>query len=328
MTATVRRLVTLARLPVSRVALSLSLATFAVGFGVALLATAGYLISRAAEQPPILSLTVTIVAVRFFGLARPIARYLDRLFGHDLALRALGRIRAGFYARLEPLAPAELASYRRGDLLERMVGDVESLQGLYLRGLGPPLVALAIGSAAVGVTAAFLPAAAVVLAAGLIVAFGGDTSALIPLYAVGVFTCFTLSQAGMVIHHRKLRERGWRYRQVFNAVGAIATGIVLVVVVVSKFTIGAWIPVALIPIIVVVFRSVHRHYVRVASAIEVPDGYIRVAGGKPSWHARLGGAMGLLIAVAVGAIGLAVSLWAVGSFLARLFADAGGSPSA
>ncbi len=111
------------------------------------------------------------------------------------------------------------------------------------------------------------------IAAGLIVAFGGDTSALIPLYAVGVFTCFTLSQAGMVIHHRKLRERGWRYRQVFNAVGAIATGIVLVVVVVSKFTIGAWIPVALIPIIVVVFRSVHRHYVRVASAIEVPDGY-------------------------------------------------------
>jgi hypothetical protein len=63
-------------------------------------------------------------------------------------------------------------------------------------------------------------------------------------------------------------------------------------------------------------------------SIEVPDGYIRVASGKPSWHARLGGAMGLLIAVAVGAIGLAVSLWAVGSFLARLFADAGGSPSA
>ncbi|HJR97863.1 MAG TPA: hypothetical protein VJ979_08150 [Actinomycetota bacterium] len=63
--------------------------------------------------------------------------------------------------------------------------------------------------------------------------------------------------------------------------------------------------------------------------IEVPDGYIRVAGGRPSWHARLGGAMGLVIAVAVGAIGLAVSLWAVVSFLARLFADAGGgSPNA
>ena len=134
------------------------------------MATAGYLISRAAEQPPILSLTVTIVAVRFFGLARPLARYLDRLVGHDLALRALGRIRAGFYTRLEPLAPAQLEAYRRGDLLERMIGDVDSLQGLYLRGLGPPLVALAVGAAAVGVTAAFLPQAAAVLALGLLVA--------------------------------------------------------------------------------------------------------------------------------------------------------------
>jgi amino acid transporter len=111
------------------------------------------------------------------------------------------------------------------------------------------------------------------IAAGLIVAFGGDTSALIPLYAVGVFTCFTLSQAGMVVHHRKLKERGWKYRQVFNAVGSIATGIVLVVVVVSKFTIGAWIPVVLIPLIVLLFRSIHRHYVRVSSAIDVPEGY-------------------------------------------------------
>ncbi len=168
--STLRSLLAMAGIPRWRAALSVLLGALAVAFGVALMATAGYLISRAAEQPPILSLTVTIVAVRFFGLARPIARYLDRLFGHDLALRALGRIRAGFYARLEPLAPAELASYRRGDLRERMVGDVESLPGLYLRGLGPPLVALAIGSAAVGVTAAFLPAAAVVLAAGLIVA--------------------------------------------------------------------------------------------------------------------------------------------------------------
>ena len=111
------------------------------------------------------------------------------------------------------------------------------------------------------------------IAAGLIVAFSGDTSALIPLYAVGVFTCFTLSQAGMVVHHRKLHEKGWQYKQVFNAVGAIATGIVLAVVVVSKFTIGAWIPVALIPLIVILFRTIHRHYVRVSHAIEVPDDY-------------------------------------------------------
>jgi amino acid transporter len=111
------------------------------------------------------------------------------------------------------------------------------------------------------------------IAAGLIVAFGGDTSALIPLYAVGVFTGFTLSQAGMVIHHRKVQEKGWRRNQVVNAVGSLATFIVLLVVVVSKFTIGAWIPAVLIPIIVILFKAIHRHYVGVAAAIKIPAGY-------------------------------------------------------
>ena len=111
---------------------------------------------------------MTIVAVRFFGLARPIARYLERIASHDVALRALGRIRTRFYERIEPLAPGQLEGYRRGELLGRMVGDVDSLQGLYVRGLTPPLVALAVGAACVGVTAAFLPAAAAVLAVGLV----------------------------------------------------------------------------------------------------------------------------------------------------------------
>ena len=142
---------------------------------------AGYLISRAAEQPPILSLTVTIVAVRFFGLARPIARYLERLVSHDVALRALGRIRTRFYERIEPLAPAQLEGYRRGELLGRMVGDVDSLQGLYVRGLTPPLVALAVGAACVGVTAAFLPAAAAILAVGLVL-----VGVLVPALTVGL----------------------------------------------------------------------------------------------------------------------------------------------
>jgi ATP-binding cassette, subfamily C, bacterial CydC len=166
---TFRRLVGLAHVRAARVALSVFLGSLAVCFGVALMATAGYLISRAAEQPPILSLTVTIVAVRFFGIARPLDRYLERLASHDLALRALGRIRTRFYERIEPLAPAQLEAYRRGDLLMRMVGDVDALQGLYLRGLLPPLVALLAAAACVGATAAFLPAAAAVLAAGLIV---------------------------------------------------------------------------------------------------------------------------------------------------------------
>ncbi len=112
------------------------------------------------------------------------------------------------------------------------------------------------------------------LIAGLLIwAFSGNTNTLIPLYAVGVFCCFTLSQAGMVIHHRRVKAAGWRWHQVVSAVGALATLLVLVVVIVSKFAIGAWIPVVLIPMIVVVFRAIHRHYKRVAAAMEVPEGY-------------------------------------------------------
>ncbi len=107
----------------------------------------------------------------------------------------------------------------------------------------------------------------------LIVVFGGNVSALIPLYAVGVFTSFTLSQSGMVRHHLKLKERGWRLSVVFSVFGAIATFIVMMVVIISKFTIGAWIPVALIPIIVVAFKSVKGHYAGVAKKLRVPAGY-------------------------------------------------------
>jgi ATP-binding cassette, subfamily C, bacterial CydC len=164
-----RRLLALSEIRPWRVTVSVALGTITVVFGVALIATAGYLISRAAERPAILSLTTTIVAVRFFGLARPLARYADRLWSHDLAFRALGRVRTRFYERIEPLAPAELESFRRGDLLTRMIGDVDALQGLYLRGIGPVLVALAAGAACVGATAAFLTTAAVVLAAGLVI---------------------------------------------------------------------------------------------------------------------------------------------------------------
>jgi ATP-binding cassette subfamily C protein CydC/ATP-binding cassette subfamily C protein CydCD len=168
--ATFRRLVILAGVPLWRVGLSLLLGVLAVGFGIALITTAGYLISRAAEQPPILSLTTTIVAVRFFGLARPLARYLERLASHDVALRALGRVRRCFYEHIEPLAPGQLEGYRRGDLLGRMVGDVDALQNLYVRGVGPLVTALVVGAASVAVTAAILPRAALILACGLLAA--------------------------------------------------------------------------------------------------------------------------------------------------------------
>jgi thiol reductant ABC exporter CydC subunit len=164
----VLRLLELSGVRASRVAVSVALGVVTVLFGVGLMATAGYLISRAAERPAVLSLTTAIVAVRFFGLARPLARYADRLWSHDLALRALGHVRARFYDGIEPLAPAGLQAFRRGDLMTRMIGDVDALQGLYLRGLGPPLVALGAGAVCVGTAAAFLPAAGAVLALGLV----------------------------------------------------------------------------------------------------------------------------------------------------------------
>jgi ATP-binding cassette subfamily C protein CydC len=165
-----RRLLSLAAVPRKRVALAVLLGALTILFGVGLMATAGYLISRAAERPAILSLTVAIVIVRFFGLARPIARYLERLSSHDVAFRALGQARHRVYERIEPLAPAELRNDRQGDLLSRLVADVDSLQNLHLRGIGPPLVAVAAGAVSVAVAAAILPAAGLVLAIGLVTA--------------------------------------------------------------------------------------------------------------------------------------------------------------
>jgi amino acid transporter len=111
-------------------------------------------------------------------------------------------------------------------------------------------------------------------AAGLLlVAFNGITTKLIPLYAVGVFTSFTLSQLGMVQYHRRERQPGWQRGAVINGIGAVATAIVLGVVVVSKFTIGAWVPVVVIPVIIALFRAMKRHYVMVASELAVPPGW-------------------------------------------------------
>jgi amino acid transporter len=110
------------------------------------------------------------------------------------------------------------------------------------------------------------------VAAGiLITVFQGNISALIPLYAFGVFTGFTLSQAGMVVHHLRLREPHWKPSLAINAVGCVATGLVALVVVVSKFTEGAWIPAVLIPAMVIMFRSINRHYKRVGAAVKIDD---------------------------------------------------------
>src|SRR4051794_15055386 len=108
------------------------------------------------------------------------------------------------------------------------------------------------------------------MAAVLVVIFGGETKALIPLYAVGVFTGFTLSQTGMVVYQWRHRAPRWKLAMTISAIGAVATGLVLLVVVVSKFTIGAWLPVVVIPAMVALLRSIRRHYDRVRAATAAP----------------------------------------------------------
>ena len=94
----------------------------------------------------------------------------------------------------------------------------------------------------------------------LVVFFRGNTNALIPLYAIGVFVCFTLSQAGMVVHWFRDRGTGWHYRAALNGLGALATGIVALIQVVTKFTSGGWIVVLIIPLIIALLSKIHLHY--------------------------------------------------------------------
>lgn len=108
----------------------------------------------------------------------------------------------------------------------------------------------------------------------LVIAFGGIVNALIPLYAVGVFTGFTLSQFGMLVRHRKFKEPGWQLRAFFSGVGALTTFFVAGIVVVVKFTDGAWIPAVVIPTMMAIFLAVNRHYTRVRSFLRIEEGYV------------------------------------------------------
>ncbi len=103
----------------------------------------------------------------------------------------------------------------------------------------------------------------------LVVAFGGLTHALIPLYAVGVFVSFTLSQAGMVRHWLRLQTPRWQIKAGVNALGALATGVVFAVVLSAKFLHGAWIIILVVPIIVLGFRKVNQHYRALAASLRL-----------------------------------------------------------
>ncbi|MFF7161537.1 thiol reductant ABC exporter subunit CydD [Streptomyces sp. NPDC008086] len=153
-----------------RLALALLLGSLALGSAVGLMATSGWLISRASQQPPVLYLMVAVTATRAFGIGRAVFRYAERLVSHDAVLRMLADTRVAVYRRLERLAPAGLRRTRRGDLLARLVTDVDALQDYWLRWLLPAASATVVSAAAVGFTAWLLPEAGAVLAVGLFVA--------------------------------------------------------------------------------------------------------------------------------------------------------------
>lgn len=124
-----------------RVLLSILLSTATIASGIGLLGTSTYLISRAALQPSIAVLQVAIVGVRFFGISRGIFRYLERLTTHSVNFRLLARLRSWLYRTLEPLAPARLQDFSSGDLLNRILTDIDTLENFYVRVVAPYIAA-------------------------------------------------------------------------------------------------------------------------------------------------------------------------------------------
>src|SRR5690349_13666198 len=153
-----------------RLLLAVAAGAAATGCGVALLAVSGFLLARASQHPSIIAISAVVVAVRALSIGRGVSRYLERLTSHDVAFRVLAQVRVAIWRRLEALAPAGLALFRSGDLLARLVSDVDATQDLFIRGLTPLLAAVLVGGGAVTVCLLILAPAAAVLAAGLLIA--------------------------------------------------------------------------------------------------------------------------------------------------------------
>jgi len=172
------RVLRLARPLRARLILAVLASAAATGCGIALLGTSGFLLARASQHPNILAIAIAVVAVRGLSVGRGVFRYAERLASHDAAFRILADIRVRAFQRLERLAPAGLRTLRPGDLLARLVSDVDATQDLFLRGVVPPAAALLAGTGAVIACLLILPAAGVALAAGLVAA-----GALVPWLA-------------------------------------------------------------------------------------------------------------------------------------------------
>jgi len=171
LTGPLARLVRLVLPERRRVAAAVGLQLLTIASGVGLMGTSAWLLSKAALHPSIAALQVAIVGVRAFGVSRATLRYLERLVSHDVTLRLLGRLRMALFRALVPLSPARLLSHRRGDLLGRVIEDVGTLEGLYVRVLGPSLAAIGITALLAALLFRFSSALPVVAVCGL--ALGG-----------------------------------------------------------------------------------------------------------------------------------------------------------
>lgn len=168
--ASLRRTLALARTAAGRLALATLLGAGALGAAIGLIATSAWLISRSAERPQESAIAIAIVGVQFFALSRGLLRYGERLVGHDAAFRVLADLRVTVYERLERLAPLGVPLFRSGDLLARLIGDVDSLQDLLLRVLPVFAAAALAGAATVALVWLMLPAAGLLLLAALLLA--------------------------------------------------------------------------------------------------------------------------------------------------------------
>ncbi|OIV38477.1 ABC transporter [Mangrovactinospora gilvigrisea] len=184
---------------------------------IGLLATSGWLISRASQHPPVLYLMVAVTAVRAFGLGRGCFRYAERLASHDAVFRILADLRVSVYRRLERLAPAGLPAFRRGDLLSRLVADVDALQDHFLRWLLPAAVAAVVAVATAAAVGVMLPAAGVVLLLGL-------------------------ALAGVAVPALAARAAGRAERGVAPAKGRLSTEVVDVLSAVDELTVSGALP--------------------------------------------------------------------------------------
>jgi ATP-binding cassette, subfamily C, bacterial CydC len=164
------RLLGLARPWRGQLLLAVAAGAAATGCGVALLAVSGFLLARASQHPSIIAISAAVVAVRALSAGRGVSRYLERLASHDAAFRILADVRVSIYRRLERLAPAGLSAFSSGDLLARLISDVDATQDLFIRGIVPPLAAALVGAGAVVFCLLILAPAGAILAAGLLIA--------------------------------------------------------------------------------------------------------------------------------------------------------------